>query len=182
VVKLVDTSDLKSAAFLHKGRTGSIPVPGTTAQAGHMCGGGACMSKFVVRTGASTPAMMVQVLDLLSVCVGGWIAYQIRHFDAGGFADLRSEDQFLIVIMSVFSALVFGKVYHLWAGGSLGAMLGRVTIGWLLAWMLLVVLLVMAKSAESFSPYLVGDLVAGFGLVAMGRACGGIFGDGQNAA
>jgi hypothetical protein len=30
VVKLVDTADLKSAAFLHKGRTGSIPVPGTT--------------------------------------------------------------------------------------------------------------------------------------------------------
>jgi hypothetical protein len=29
-VKLVDTADLKSAAFLHKGRTGSIPVPGTT--------------------------------------------------------------------------------------------------------------------------------------------------------
>ena len=33
VVKLVDTSDLKSAAFLHKGRTGSIPVPGTTPTA-----------------------------------------------------------------------------------------------------------------------------------------------------
>ena len=30
VVKLVDTSDLKSAAFLQKGRTGSIPVPGTS--------------------------------------------------------------------------------------------------------------------------------------------------------
>jgi hypothetical protein len=29
VVKLVDTADLKSAAFLNKGRTGSIPVPGT---------------------------------------------------------------------------------------------------------------------------------------------------------
>ena len=29
VVKLVDTADLKSAAFLHKGRTGSIPVSGT---------------------------------------------------------------------------------------------------------------------------------------------------------
>jgi len=29
-VKLVDTADLKSAAFLHKGRTGSIPVPGTS--------------------------------------------------------------------------------------------------------------------------------------------------------
>ena len=35
VVKLVDTSDLKSAAFLHKGRTGSIPVPGTTSSAEH---------------------------------------------------------------------------------------------------------------------------------------------------
>ena len=32
-MKLVDTSDLKSAAFLHKGRTGSIPVPGTTSSA-----------------------------------------------------------------------------------------------------------------------------------------------------
>ena len=31
VVKLVDTADLKSAAFLNKGRTGSIPVPGTIA-------------------------------------------------------------------------------------------------------------------------------------------------------
>ena len=29
VVKLVYTADLKSAAFLHKGRTGSTPVPGT---------------------------------------------------------------------------------------------------------------------------------------------------------
>jgi len=26
---LVDTADLKSAAYLHKGRTGSIPVRGT---------------------------------------------------------------------------------------------------------------------------------------------------------
>jgi hypothetical protein len=29
VVKLVDTTDLKSVAYLHKGRTGSIPVSGT---------------------------------------------------------------------------------------------------------------------------------------------------------
>jgi len=34
-VKLVDTADLKSAAFLHKGRTGSIPVPGTTGLLQH---------------------------------------------------------------------------------------------------------------------------------------------------
>ena len=33
MVKLVYTADLKSAAFLHKGRTGSTPVPGTTAPA-----------------------------------------------------------------------------------------------------------------------------------------------------
>jgi hypothetical protein len=29
VVKLVDTADLKSAAFVNSGRTGSIPVSGT---------------------------------------------------------------------------------------------------------------------------------------------------------
>jgi hypothetical protein len=28
-VKLVDTADLKSAAFVNNGRTGSIPVSGT---------------------------------------------------------------------------------------------------------------------------------------------------------
>jgi len=28
-VKLVDTADLKSAAFVNSGRTGSIPVSGT---------------------------------------------------------------------------------------------------------------------------------------------------------
>ncbi|MBP8285235.1 MAG: undecaprenyl-phosphate glucose phosphotransferase [Rhodoferax sp.] len=109
------------------------------------------MSKFAVRSGASTPATMVQLLDLLAVFAGGWIAYQIRHFGPEGIADLRSVDLFLIVIMSLFSGLVFGKVYHLWAGGSLGAMLGRVTFGWLIAWMLLIVLLAMTKSAESFS-------------------------------
>jgi hypothetical protein len=110
------------------------------------------MSKFTVRSGASTPATMVQLLDLLAVFAGGWIAYQIRHFGPEGIADLRSVDLLLIVIMSLFSGLVFGKVYHLWAGGSLGAMLGRVTFGWLIAWMLLIVLLAMTKSAESFSP------------------------------
>ena len=31
MVKLVDTADLKSAAFLHKGRTGSTPVRGTSS-------------------------------------------------------------------------------------------------------------------------------------------------------
>ena len=30
VVKLVDTSDLKSAAFVNNGRAGSIPARGTT--------------------------------------------------------------------------------------------------------------------------------------------------------
>jgi hypothetical protein len=31
VVKLVDTADLKSAAYLNKGRAGSIPAPGTNS-------------------------------------------------------------------------------------------------------------------------------------------------------
>ena len=32
VVKLVDTADLKSAAYLNKGRAGSIPAPGTNTK------------------------------------------------------------------------------------------------------------------------------------------------------
>ena len=43
VVKLVDTADLKSAAYLNKGRAGSIPALGTKATHSnknpqHLCG------------------------------------------------------------------------------------------------------------------------------------------------
>ena len=44
---------------------------------------------------------MVQLLDLLAVFAGGWIAYQIRHFGPEGIADLRSVDLFLIVISCI---------------------------------------------------------------------------------
>lgn len=94
---------------------------------------------------------MVKALDFLAVCAGGWIAFQLRFFDGGNWVTLRPEDSMLVLGLAAFSALFFGKMYRMWPGGALAAMVGRVTVGWLAAWALLIVLLAMAKSAESFS-------------------------------
>ncbi len=109
------------------------------------------MSKFSIRKSASATAFMVQVLDFAAVCLGGWVAFQIRFAPDGAWADLGEGERLMIPALAMFGALFFGKMYRMWPGGALSAMVGRVTVGWLGTWALLVVLLVFTKSAEIFS-------------------------------
>jgi putative colanic acid biosynthesis UDP-glucose lipid carrier transferase len=53
--------------------------------------------------------------------------------------------------MASFAALFFGKVYRMWPGGSLPAMVGRVTLGWCFTWAMLTILLMMTKTTDTFS-------------------------------
>lgn len=53
--------------------------------------------------------------------------------------------------MASFAALFFGHVYRLWAGGSLPAMVGRVTLGWCFTWAMLTILLMLTKTTETYS-------------------------------
>ena len=62
MVELVDTADLKSAAYLHKGRTGSIPVPGTklcTASAREAKAGAASHRKAVAIAHSPSPNVVI---------------------------------------------------------------------------------------------------------------------------
>jgi putative colanic acid biosynthesis UDP-glucose lipid carrier transferase len=61
------------------------------------------------------------------------------------------QNRLLVFAVGVIASLFFSKVYRLWPGGSLAAMVGRVTLGWLLCWTAVMVLLVLTKTGELFS-------------------------------
>jgi putative colanic acid biosynthesis UDP-glucose lipid carrier transferase len=128
------------------------------------------MSAFSLHKSSSGTALMVQALDFLGVCSGGWISYQMRFGEFPEFAELPVAEFNLILGLAVFSSFLFSKAYSMWPGGSLAAMVGRVTVGWIAAWVLLIVLIVSIKSAESFSRiWLFSWLLTGAFMLWLGR-------------
>jgi Undecaprenyl-phosphate glucose phosphotransferase len=109
------------------------------------------MSNFSIRKSASITDLLVQALDFAAICAGGWLAYLLRFGVEEQFIEMRSSDRLLVVGVAFFAALFFGKVYRMWPGGSLPAMVGRVSVGWLITWTALIVLMALTKSAEMFS-------------------------------
>ena len=109
------------------------------------------MATFSIRKSASATNYMVKALDFIAVCAGGWIAYQWRFSPPDSWVTLKPEVSFLILGLASFAALFFDKIYRMWPGGALAAMVGRVTLGWAASWTLLLVMLIFTKSAENFS-------------------------------
>lgn len=109
------------------------------------------MKSFSVRESSSVPDFLVQVTDLLAIYAGGWIAFELRFASGGELLPMRPLDRLLILAVAAFSALFFSRMHRMWQGGSLAFMMGRVTMGWVSAWTVFVVLLVLTKNAESFS-------------------------------
>ena len=109
------------------------------------------MGNFSIRKSASVTDFLVQVLDFSAVCTGGWAAYYLRFGFDEHTVELPSGERLLVMGVAFFAALFFGKVYRMWPGGSLAAMVGRVSLGWLITWTALVVLMALTKSAEMFS-------------------------------
>ena len=109
------------------------------------------MSDFSVRKSASVTAFMVQAFDFVAIWVGGWLAFQIRFWDDVGLGDWNVGERSVSLGAAIFAGLFFGKIYRMWPGGSLPAMVGRVTVGWLITWALVILMLVLTKSAEMFS-------------------------------
>jgi putative colanic acid biosynthesis UDP-glucose lipid carrier transferase len=115
---------------------------------------------------------LVALLDCLAIGLGAWIAYQIRFSPAAGgsWAVFRPEDRLLVMTISLFSSLFFIRVYRMWPGGALAAMVGRVTVGWLLCWVIAMVMLVLTKTGELFSrTWLVTWLLVTVGSLWLGR-------------
>jgi Undecaprenyl-phosphate glucose phosphotransferase len=129
------------------------------------------MSKFSVRQSQSMTGWLVHVLDFSAICFSGWAAYQLRFAAEGeGFVALGTGERLLTLGTALFAAFFFGKVYRLWPGGALASMVGRVTLGWLITWVVLLLVLVLTKTAESFSRiWMVSWLVVGTLALWMGR-------------
>jgi putative colanic acid biosynthesis UDP-glucose lipid carrier transferase len=127
------------------------------------------MTSFSIRKSASVTDFLVQVLDFLAVCAGGWAAFYFRFGFDNQVVDMPSGERLLVVGVAFVAALFFGKVYRMWPGGSLAAMVGRVSVGWLITWTALVVLLALTKSAEMFSRIWVVAWFA-LGLLSLGIA------------
>jgi putative colanic acid biosynthesis UDP-glucose lipid carrier transferase len=125
---------------------------------------------FSVRRASSLTGVMVQAIDFASVCVAGWLSYQLRFASAEGLVEVGPNERLLIFGMAAFAALFFGKVYRVWAGGSLPAMVGRVTLGWLFTWAMLTILLMLTKTTETYSRiWMVTWLVMGLVMLWLGR-------------
>ena len=117
------------------------------------------MSGFAVRRSSSLPGAMVQAIDFLAICAGGVFAFMLRF---GTDAQMSPVERMMVLAVACFAAFFFGQVYRMWPGGSLPAMVARVSLGWSFTWALLAVILVMTKSAEMFSRgWLVTWLLAG---------------------
>lgn len=113
---------------------------------------------------------MVEVLDFFAICAAGWIAYQLRFRTGSEWAVLEGNEPVLILGVAGFSTLFFSKVYRMWPGGALVSMVGRATIGWFSAWVLLLVFLVFTKTTESFSRiWMVTWLLVGLAALWMSR-------------
>lgn len=130
------------------------------------------MAAWSIRSSASVTNFMVQALDFLAICLGGWLAYQFRFGQEWiQWVELRPQERLLMLSVAVFASWFFGKVYRLWPGGALAAMVGRVTLGWLLCWVAVIVLLALTKTNELFSrTWLVTWLLFSASTLAIGRA------------
>jgi Undecaprenyl-phosphate glucose phosphotransferase len=128
------------------------------------------MRVFSIRKSASVTGLMVQVIDLAAVWLSGWLAFQLRYLDAPGLVKFPEAASLLCTGAAIVGVFFFHKIYRMWPGGSLSAMVGRVTIGWIITWASVIVVLVLTKSAEQHSRvWLVTWLLTGAVLLWGGR-------------
>ncbi len=129
------------------------------------------MSLFTIRKSLSLTDFIVQTFDFVSICVGGWLAYQFRFATEGVWVSLRPQENLLIFIWALFSSFFFSRIYKLWSGGALAAMVSRVTLGWLISWLALLLVLTFTKTTGMYSrTWLVTWLLFSIGTLWLGRA------------
>nr|WP_319566114.1 undecaprenyl-phosphate glucose phosphotransferase [uncultured Rhodoferax sp.] len=124
-----------------------------------------------IRNSPSLTDFIVQTLDFTAICIGGWLAYQFRFATDGGWATPHPQEILLVFILALFSSFLFSKLYKLWSGGALASMVSRVTLGWLISWLSLLLILTLTKTSVMYSrTWLVTWLLFTIGTLWLGRA------------
>ncbi len=91
---------------------------------------------------------VVTALDFLAIYAGGFIAFQVDFAGGTGWAPLRPDHHMLVIGTAACVALLLGNVLPFLRGEALAKLLGFVTLGWLVGWLLAIGVLVVAGSAE----------------------------------
>jgi putative colanic acid biosynthesis UDP-glucose lipid carrier transferase len=128
------------------------------------------MSSMAVRKSRSITEYIVWGLDFAAICGGGWLAYQIRFGTDNLWAVPQPHENLMILTLALVASISFNKIYKIWPGGALAAMVGRVTLGWLISWVLMLLVLTLTKSSGLFSRiWLVTWLLTGAAALWIGR-------------
>lgn len=102
-----------------------------------------------MRRSSSLMRLFVYAVDWLAFVLSGVISYYSRF----GFDDLSMPQLYglLIVQSATLMVIVSSYVYRNWPGGKFRAMLGRVGVGWIFTWALMMAWLVLVKSGSEYS-------------------------------
>ena len=107
------------------------------------------MKTFTLHKSSSFMRFGVHVMDLLAFAIAGLLTYNWRFPDQSG--PVASSYWLLIMQTATAMLLVSAAIYRSWRGGRLPAMLARVGLAWLVTCVLLMVWLVLTKSAAEYS-------------------------------
>lgn len=126
------------------------------------------------RTSASLMGRLIALVDVLAIFIAGRLCF---HWYPGveprsGMNENMLAGNYLLLqgLACILLLVVSNQIYGLWRGGAWRAHMGRVSLSWLTTWGLILVWLVLTKSAEGFSRiWLVSWLVSGLTLLMLGR-------------
>ncbi|TXT41573.1 MAG: putative colanic acid biosysnthesis UDP-glucose lipid carrier transferase [Comamonadaceae bacterium] len=89
-----------------------------------------------------------QALDFFTICLGGWLSYQFRFAENSQWASLTREELLVSLVTALFATLLLGRT---WSVSEISGIFWRVTLGWLTAWVSLLVMLALTQTADMYS-------------------------------
>lgn len=103
----------------------------------------------MVRRSLSLFTAFIQLMDALVVIGAGLLVHRFYVYESS--AGLSAKYSTLILAGGLVVGILGESVYRSWRGGALPAMLMRVAVSWGGAWGLLLVWLVLSKTAQDYS-------------------------------
>lgn len=127
-----------------------------------------------VRDSSTLLRQLIACIDILAIFVAGQLCLHwypnAQHMPAAQDDFAVGNYLLLEALASVVMLSLAGRVYRMWRGGELSALLGRAVVSWVGTWALVLVWLVLTKSSADFSRiWLISWFVAALLLLCIGR-------------
>lgn len=106
----------------------------------------------LLRDYASAISLLTRMLDVILICVGGWLAYQLRFGETLSSTHLTTYAVFTI-IAALSAAAIFPllAVYDSWRAKGVLAPAGRALLAWFIVYTLALLILIMVHISGRYS-------------------------------